>query len=184
MHCFSRGPESASTHSHLKSSSRGIDRRQPLLAPWAFALEHTWALTLSLSLSHTLKSLKTNVWSYFYDCKETLVHEGSHIWRASCNVWVYEKLAVLPQLWLFHQSSRCPVFLVLRTVILPRAPGKQKAKQHRPETTSLVGSRAVTGNLVYWLVLCQLDTAGVITEKGAAVEEMPPWDTTVRHFLN
>jgi hypothetical protein len=27
---------------------------------------------------------------------------------------------------------------------------------------------------LYWLVLCQLDTAGVITEKGASVEEMPP----------
>jgi hypothetical protein len=27
---------------------------------------------------------------------------------------------------------------------------------------------------IYWLVLCQLDTAGVITEKGASVEEMPP----------
>jgi hypothetical protein len=27
---------------------------------------------------------------------------------------------------------------------------------------------------VYWLILCQLDTAGVITEKGASVEEMPP----------
>jgi hypothetical protein len=28
--------------------------------------------------------------------------------------------------------------------------------------------------IVYWLVLCQLDTAGVITEKGASVEEMSP----------
>jgi hypothetical protein len=36
---------------------------------------------------------------------------------------------------------------------------------------------------LYWLVLCQLDTAGVITEKGTSVEEMPPGDTTVRHFL-
>jgi hypothetical protein len=27
---------------------------------------------------------------------------------------------------------------------------------------------------LYWLVWCQLDTAGVITEKGASVEEMPP----------
>jgi hypothetical protein len=27
---------------------------------------------------------------------------------------------------------------------------------------------------LYWLVLCQLDTAGVITEKGDSVEEMPP----------
>jgi hypothetical protein len=37
---------------------------------------------------------------------------------------------------------------------------------------------------LYWLVLCQLDTAGVITEKGPSVEEMPPLDQTVRHFLN
>jgi hypothetical protein len=29
-------------------------------------------------------------------------------------------------------------------------------------------------SMLYWLVLCQLDTAGVITEKGASVEEMPP----------
>jgi hypothetical protein len=34
--------------------------------------------------------------------------------------------------------------------------------------------------MVYWLVLCQLDTAGIITEKGASIEEMPP---TVRHFF-
>jgi hypothetical protein len=27
---------------------------------------------------------------------------------------------------------------------------------------------------VYWLVLCQFDTAGFITEKVASVEEMPP----------
>jgi hypothetical protein len=27
---------------------------------------------------------------------------------------------------------------------------------------------------LYWLVLCQLDTAVVTTEKGASVEEMPP----------
>ena len=36
---------------------------------------------------------------------------------------------------------------------------------------------------LYWLVLCQLDTAGVITEKGASVEEMPR-DPAARHFLN
>jgi len=29
-------------------------------------------------------------------------------------------------------------------------------------------------SLLYWLGLCQLDTAGVIIEKGASVEEMPP----------
>jgi hypothetical protein len=34
--------------------------------------------------------------------------------------------------------------------------------------------RTVLSRSVYWLVLCQLDTAGVITEKGASDEEMPP----------
>jgi hypothetical protein len=37
---------------------------------------------------------------------------------------------------------------------------------------------------MYWLVLCQLDTAGVITEKGVSIEEMPLQDPTVRHVLN
>jgi hypothetical protein len=38
---------------------------------------------------------------------------------------------------------------------------------------------------VYWLVLCvNLTQAGVITEMGASVEEMPPRDPAVRHFLN
>jgi hypothetical protein len=35
-------------------------------------------------------------------------------------------------------------------------------------------AKAFQNMVVYWLVLCQLDTAGVITEKGALVEEMPP----------
>jgi hypothetical protein len=38
---------------------------------------------------------------------------------------------------------------------------------HTSETQDL-------GKMVYWLVLCQLDTAGVTTEKGASVEEMTP----------
>ena len=38
--------------------------------------------------------------------------------------------------------------------------------------------------MLYWLVLCQLDTAGVITEKGTSFEEMPPWDPTERHLLS
>jgi hypothetical protein len=29
-----------------------------------------------------------------------------------------------------------------------------------------------------------LTQAGVITEEGASSEEMPPWNPTVRHFLN
>jgi hypothetical protein len=28
--------------------------------------------------------------------------------------------------------------------------------------------------ILYWLVLCQLDTDGIITEKEPSVEEMPP----------
>jgi hypothetical protein len=54
-------------------------------------------------------------------------------------------------------------------------PGRHTRPATRAESTWL---------LLYCLVLCQLDTAGVITEKGSSVEEMPPWDPTVRHFLN
>jgi hypothetical protein len=32
----------------------------------------------------------------------------------------------------------------------------------------------LTRGQLYWLVLCQLDPAGVITEKVVSVEEMPP----------
>jgi hypothetical protein len=39
----------------------------------------------------------------------------------------------------------------------------------------LLLSRIVLATLVYWLVLCvNLTQAGVITEKGASLEEMPP----------
>jgi hypothetical protein len=39
--------------------------------------------------------------------------------------------------------------------------------------------------LVYWLVWGVNETqAGVITEKGASVGEMPPQDPAVRHFLS
>jgi hypothetical protein len=41
------------------------------------------------------------------------------------------------------------------------------------EAWSLIGSAWFSG-WVYWLVLCQLDTAEVIIEKGASGEEMPP----------
>jgi hypothetical protein len=38
---------------------------------------------------------------------------------------------------------------------------------------------------LYWLVLCvNLTQAGVITEKGASIGEMPPRDPALRHFLN
>jgi hypothetical protein len=38
---------------------------------------------------------------------------------------------------------------------------------------------------MYWLVLCvNLTQTGIITEKGASLEEMPPWNLVVRHFLN
>ena len=40
-------------------------------------------------------------------------------------------------------------------------------------------------NDLYWLIWCvNLTQAGVVTEKGASGEEMPPWDPAVRHFLN
>jgi hypothetical protein len=45
------------------------------------------------------------------------------------------------------------------------------------ERTSIVGVLAG--------VLCvNLTQAGLITEKGASLEGMPPWDPAIRHFLN
>ena len=32
--------------------------------------------------------------------------------------------------------------------------------------------------------VCHRDQAGVITERGPSVEEMPPWDPAVGHFLS
>ncbi len=40
----------------------------------------------------------------------------------------------------------------------------------------------LTRGQLYWLVLCQLDTAGVIQEKGASVEEMPPVRSSCKAF--
>jgi hypothetical protein len=48
----------------------------------------------------------------------------------------------------------------------------------------IVRIRNVKINVVMAGFVCQLDTAGVIAEKGASVEEMPPRDPAVRHFLN
>ena len=41
----------------------------------------------------------------------------------------------------------------------------------------------LTRGQLYWLVVCQLDTAGVITEKGASVGQMPPQHPDVRHLV-
>ena len=49
-----------------------------------------------------------------------------------------------------------------------------KAAMNIVEQVSLWYGGHLLGIWLYWLVLCQLDTAGVITEKGASVEEMPP----------
>jgi hypothetical protein len=38
---------------------------------------------------------------------------------------------------------------------------------------------------LYYMTLCvNLTQAGIITEKGASGEKMPPWDPAVRHFFN
>jgi hypothetical protein len=42
----------------------------------------------------------------------------------------------------------------------------------------------LTRGQLYWLIFFNLTQAGVITEKGALVEQMPPQDPAVRHFLN
>jgi hypothetical protein len=84
-----------------------------------------------------------------------------HTWRE----WNLGPLQGQQEFLLAEMSSQ-PLALVLRHV------------------THGIYSSPSSLQMVYWLVLCQLDTAGIITEKGASVEEMPPWDRTLRHFLN
>jgi hypothetical protein len=50
--------------------------------------------------------------------------------------------------------------------------------------SNIYGLSISTRIILYWLVLFQLDIAGVITEKGASVGKMPPRDPAARHFLN
>jgi hypothetical protein len=52
--------------------------------------------------------------------------------------------------------------------------GDWQGDQSSLEGTCLSQGDCCCDKTLYWLVLCQLDTAGVITEKGASVEEMPP----------
>jgi hypothetical protein len=59
------------------------------------------------------------------------------------------------------QSKECCLFLASSTIL--ELSGKVRYQ-----------SPYMPGGSLYWLVLCQLDTAGVITEKEASVEEMPP----------
>jgi hypothetical protein len=60
----------------------------------------------------------------------------------------------------------------------------RRVEEWRIKLNKQEGSRILQEHLLYWLVLCQLDTAGVITEKEASVGEMLPRDPAARHFLN
>jgi hypothetical protein len=52
-----------------------------------------------------------------------------------------------------------------------RVEGSASTAEEQDHREGVLGQARIC---LYWLVLCQLDTAGVITEKGASVEEMPP----------
>jgi hypothetical protein len=102
-------------------------------------------------------------------------------WEPPCRYW--------NQTWRLCKSNTYCLFVcetALADLELYRPDWLQTYK-HPPDSASQVLKAWATTSrtkTLYWLVLCQLDTAGVITEKGASVEEMPPWDPTVRHFLN
>jgi hypothetical protein len=67
----------------------------------------------------------------------------------------------------------------------PIRKGVKAGTQGRDLCRSQRGTLLIRFLLVYWLVLCvNLTQAGVFTEKGASLEEMPPRDPAVRHFLN
>jgi hypothetical protein len=64
-------------------------------------------------------------------------------------------------------------WMELENIILSEVTRSQRNKYGMYSLIMDISSK-VRNTQVYWLVLCQLDTAEVITEKGASVEEMPP----------
>jgi hypothetical protein len=66
-------------------------------------------------------------------------------------------ITLLPQEWL---PSKEQLLTYSADIICIFCPGQIKAR--------------IWDWAMYWLVLCQLDTAGVITEEEASVEEVPP----------
>jgi hypothetical protein len=53
--------------------------------------------------------------------------------------------------------------------------GEVGLRRFAGEVLGMIGLLIVKGKLLFWLVLCvNLTQAGVITEKGASLEEMPP----------
>ena len=70
-------------------------------------------------------------------------------------------------------NNRKPTFTwKLNNTLLNDTLVEEEIKKKIKDFLEFNGNEATT--YLYWLVLCQLDTAGVITEKGASVEEMPP----------
>jgi hypothetical protein len=65
-----------------------------------------------------------------------------------------------------------PHFTQTQCTFYPSPPNT--LRRYQLSGASVTVGRGNMTERLYWLVLCQLDTAGVITEKGASVEEMPP----------
>jgi hypothetical protein len=81
-------------------------------------------------------------------------------------VCVNSKAAENKSLW---QLLKC--FLKINLIFCPGQAGRITSLPPLASRDMFVLAHS---SQVYWLALCQLDTAGVITEKGASVEEMPP----------
>jgi hypothetical protein len=65
--------------------------------------------------------------------------------------------------------------------------GNRTLEKESPPLGLNAGSLLCATNMLqlYWLVLCvNLTQAGVIINKATSLEEMPPRDPAVRHFLN
>ena len=138
------------------------------LDPWCYNSSFTfpnppyrYSITLSLS---SLKSKNRN--------KNKLFGE----WPGESSCWVLS-----PALTLSPNVAVC-IFNSTKGRIKMLPPGFMEQSTRVSEWAR--DSISKEKRWLYWLVLCQLGTGGVITEKGASVKEMPPWDTTVRYFLN
>ena len=73
-----------------------------------------------------------------------------------------------------HFSKKCSYYTPSKNGNYHKPTTGHNAETNRLKLCIYVTAPAFVVQGLYWLVLCQLDTAGVITEKGASVGEMPP----------
>ena len=130
-------------------------------------------------LMYQMSENKLNI-SWIYSTHKKITSKTSTLFLCFANCL---RVSVPAQnIMIEKQVGEEKVYSAYTSTLLFIIKGSQEWNSHR--TGTLTKTKIINFICVLAGFVCQLDTAGVITEKGASLEEMPPWDPAVRHFLN